>query len=264
MKYYLLAADVENTNEISETFTSTLKETKDGVPQGSVLGLVLFPLYINDLPINIQGGRTTLFADDTNIQTEATNANILKEKIKEVMEQLLSWFHLNKLVINTDKTTVISFYSWQNKNNLKPKIVFQDMDIKYKNNTKSLGLYLTEDVKWDVHLKHVSDILNKSYYVIQSLKTVTSTLRSIYFANFHSHLRYCILFWGGDPQSIKIFKLQKKVVRLICNVKRKTSCRELFRTLNILSVPCVYVMETVYYIKLNNEGSLIMIHQQMH
>jgi len=52
----------------------------------------------------------------------------------------------------------------------------------------------------------------------------------------------------------KIFKLQKKVVRLICNVKRKTSCRELFRTLSILPVPCVYVMETVCYIKLNNEG----------
>jgi hypothetical protein len=80
------------------------------------------------------------------------------------------------------------------------------MDIKYKNETKFLGLYLTEDVKWDVHIKHVCSILkNKNYYAIQSLKTVTSinTLRSIYFANFHSHLRYGILFWGGDPQSAK-------------------------------------------------------------
>jgi hypothetical protein len=247
---------MENTCRISEKFTSTLKETKGGVPRGSVLSPVLFLLYINDLPINIQGGRTTLFADDTNIKIEATNANILKKKIKEVMEQLSNWFHLNKLIINTDKTTAIAFHSWQNKNNLKPKIVFQDMDIKYKNDTKYLGLYLTEDVKWDVHIKHVSDILNKSYYVIQSLKTVISisTLRRIYFANFHSHLRYGILFWGGDPQSIKIFKLQKKVVRVTCNVKRKTSCRELFRTLNILPVPCVYIMETVYYIRLNNEG----------
>jgi len=52
----------------------------------------------------------------------------------------------------------------------------------------------------------------------------------------------------------KVFKLQKKVVRLICNVNRKTSCRELFRTMSILPVPRVYKMETVYYIKLNNEG----------
>jgi hypothetical protein len=58
------------------------------------------------------------------------------------------------------------------------------MDIKYKNATKVLGSYLTEDVKWDVHIKHVCNILN--YYVIQSLKTVTSvnTLRSIYLETF--------------------------------------------------------------------------------
>jgi hypothetical protein len=67
---------MENTSQISERFTSTLKETKGGVPQGLFLGPVLFLLYINDLPINVQGGRTTLFADDTNIQIEATNANL--------------------------------------------------------------------------------------------------------------------------------------------------------------------------------------------
>jgi len=83
-----------------------------------------------------------------------------------------------------------------------------------------------------VHINHVFNILNKNYYVIHSLKNITSinTLRSVYFTNFHSHLRYGSLFWGSDSQSTKVFKLQKKVVRLICNVKRTTSCRELFKT----------------------------------
>ena len=110
----------------------------------------------------IQKGRTTLFADDTNIQIEAAKVNILNEKIKEVMQHLSSWFYLNKLIINTDKTTAISFQAWQNKSNLKPEIVFQGMDIKYNNETKFLGLYLTENVKWDVHIKHVCNILNKT------------------------------------------------------------------------------------------------------
>jgi len=127
---------MENTSQISEKFTSNLKEMKDGVPQGSVLDPVLFLLYINDFPISMQKGRTTLFVDDTNIQIEATKANILNEKIKEVMQHLSSWFYLNKLVINTDKIIAISFHTWQNKSNLKPEIVFQDMDIKYKNETK--------------------------------------------------------------------------------------------------------------------------------
>jgi len=56
------------------------------------------------------------------------------------MQQSSSWFYLNKLVINTDKTIVISFHAWQNKSNLNREIVFQDMDIKYTNETKFLGL----------------------------------------------------------------------------------------------------------------------------
>ena len=106
---------MENTSWISEKFTSTLKETKGGVPQGSVLVPVLFLLYINDLPIYMQRGKTILFDDDTNIQIEAKNANILSETVKEVMQQLSSWFYLNKLVINPEKTISISFHAWQNK-----------------------------------------------------------------------------------------------------------------------------------------------------
>jgi hypothetical protein len=68
------------------------------------------------------------------------------------MQQLSSWFNLNTLVINTDKTIAISFHARQNKSNLKPEILFQDMNIKYKNETIFLGLYVTEDVKWDVHI----------------------------------------------------------------------------------------------------------------
>jgi hypothetical protein len=75
----------------------------------------LFYLYINDFHINIKGGRTTPFADDTNIQIEATNGNILHKKIKDAMQQLSTWFNLNKLVINTDKTIAISFNAWQDK-----------------------------------------------------------------------------------------------------------------------------------------------------
>ena len=63
-------------------------------------------LYINDLPINVQG------ADDTNIQIKATNEDILNKKINRVMQQLLTWFRVNGLVINTEKTIALSFHVW--------------------------------------------------------------------------------------------------------------------------------------------------------
>ena len=89
---------------------------------------------------------------------------------------------------------------------------------------------------------HIEAELNTSYYMISSLKNVTSpyVLRTMYCACFHVHLRYGLTLWGGDPESIKIFRLQKKVLRLIGGTGRHASCRNLFKNLNILPLPCQY------------------------
>jgi hypothetical protein len=115
---------------------------------------------------------------------------------------------------------------------------------------------MTEYVNWNVHTKHLSSKLNSSYYVIQSLegKTSANISRSMYFANFHSHLKCGILFWGGDGESKKMLKLQKRVMRLISNVGRNMSCRVLYKTLYILPLSCVCVVETVYCTKINLGG----------
>jgi len=130
------------------------------------------------------------------------------------------------------------------------------MLIKYTYEKRFLGIHLAEDVKWDVHVNHVCDTLNKSFYIIHSLKKVIgiNVLRGIYFANFHSHLRYGITFWGGDSQGLKVFKMQKRVVRLMGNVQKRMSYRELFKKLRILPMPCLYIMEMIIYIKTNNGG----------
>jgi hypothetical protein len=73
----------------------------------------------------------------------------------------------------------------------------------------------------------------------------------MYFAHFHSYIRYGIIFWGNNGESKKIFKLQKRVIRIISNVSRTTSCRELFKRRNIRTVPCIYIMEILCYIKVN-------------
>jgi hypothetical protein len=84
-----------------------------------------------------------LFTSDTNIQIKVANDDFLNKKINKVKQKLLIWFHVIGLVINTEKTIAIPFYTWQNKSFLKCEVIFKGMDIKYEYETKFLGLHLT-------------------------------------------------------------------------------------------------------------------------
>jgi hypothetical protein len=105
------------------------------------------------------------------------------------------------------------------------------------------------------HIRYLSSKLNTSLYMISSLKNVTSAhvLRTMYFAYFHVYLRYGLTLWGGELESINIFQLQRKVVRIIGKVDQHVSCRNLFKDLNILPLPCLYISEVVYRVKSNWE-----------
>ena len=237
------------------TCVSTIKETKHGVPQGSILGPILFSLYINDLPLNVSGTKIVLFADDTNILVSDENKNTLQCKINKVMGDLNAWFISNDLVVNIDKTLAMSFHTTQNKEPLFPHIAFAGRDIPYKAETKFLGVYITENMKWISHIKYLGSKLNTSYYMLSALQHVTSpyVLRTMYFAYFHTYLRYGVTLWGGNPESIRIFRLQKKAIRIIGGTGGRTSCRNLFKTLKILPLPCLYISGVVCCIKLNME-----------
>jgi hypothetical protein len=90
-------------------YNSSLKNIKFGIPQGSILGPLLFLLYINDLPCHISYGKLALFADDTNILITDKNIIDLQEKTGRIMTQLESWFSKNNLIINADKTKAMFF-----------------------------------------------------------------------------------------------------------------------------------------------------------
>jgi hypothetical protein len=78
-------------------------------------------------------------------------------------------------------------------------------------------------------------------------------LKTMYFACFHAHLRYSLTLHGGDPESIRIFQLQKNAIRIVGKAGWHVSCRNLFKDLNILPLPCLYTSEIVCCIKANME-----------
>jgi hypothetical protein len=90
-------------------YVSTTRKIEYGVPHDSIFGPIPFSLYINDLPLNIMGSKTVLPTDDTNILVSEANMNSLQYKLKNVMNELQTWFTLNSPVVNDEKTLAMSF-----------------------------------------------------------------------------------------------------------------------------------------------------------
>ena len=229
---------------------STPKKIETGVPQGSILGPLLFLLYINDLPSHIEEATLVLYADDTNILVTGSDEEELNNKISVVTHQLDEWLKYNELVVNSKKTVAISF-QYRKAMSLRPKIYIQNSMITYKSEVKFLGIIIMENLYWQSHIKTLSSALSKTYYMIRILKQSVSThmLWNVYYAQFQSKIRYGILLWGRSEACVKILRIQKKVIRMITGLKKGDSCKKKFRELGILTVTSLYVLEVLCYMR---------------
>lgn len=178
-------------------------------PQGSVLGPLLFLLFINDVfNLNLHG-KMVLFADDSTIAYTGTDANDLNNKIRGDIELLQKWFEKNKLTLNISKTKLLPIrMNAVDQNFLKIKI--DNKYIELVNSFNFLGITLQSDLKWDKHIKYLSRKLYSVAGVAKRLgnKVDDSVLLSIYYSLVYSHLSYLAPVYGTSLSQYDLSKLQ--------------------------------------------------------
>ena len=154
-----------------KNISSTTSLTTTGVPQGSVLGPLLFIIYTNDLPHCLTKTKCILFADDTTIYASGKSLPVLYNTINTELTTLADWFKANKLSLNVTKTVYMIF----NKLGRNPidaglYIKLGDDIIKEVTHTKFLGLQIDNQLNWNEHLKHVKSKLSNTLYALRTAK----------------------------------------------------------------------------------------------
>jgi len=217
--------------------------------QGSILVPLLFLLYINDLPKAVKHkALPILIADNTSILITSPNSNQLQSNLNTVFAQLNKWFKSNLLFLNFEKTYFIQF---NNASKCTPVtgIKYEEEQISIANETKFLGLYINNNLPWKIHTESIKNKLNSACYVMRLVKpyVTTKTLKMIYFSYFHFIITYGLIFWGNSSDSIKIFRLQKKIIRILMGCRSRDSCRKLFLDLEILTLHSQYILSLLLF-----------------
>ena len=198
-----------------------------GVPQGSILGPLLFLIYINDLPNCIEKSTVRMFADDTILTASGMALPEIESKINHDLNSVQKWLLANKLCLNLIKTEYLLIGSKQKISKLTndPVIQIANRLVNRVTNKKSLGVEIDQCLLWDIHLDEICKKVSAGIGAIRKLKPYVAreTLVSVYCALVQPYFDYCCLVWEpiGATLSNRLQSLQNRAARVILGYRNE-------------------------------------------
>ena len=240
---------------------SSAKQMKYGVPQGSILGPLLFIIYINDIPNLAKFAQFILYADDANIILTGNSIAEVNQQLCELRKDLIYWVDCNGLALNLKKTNYIIFSRKRTERSLPSPFSILDVTIEQKTEARFLGIIIDENFTWAKHISAIRSKMSRYIGVMYKLKRflpLKSRLQ-IYHSFVQSHIQYCSLVWGFCAKSHieTLFRSQKKAMRAVIpgyiNYKYKKGItaghtKSYFKKINVLTVHGVIVMNALLFL----------------
>ena len=192
-----------------------------GIPQGSVLGPLLFIIYANDFPQYIGNSGCNMFADDNILSVTGTNIIEVQSKLQSTVNAADGWYIKNKLSINAPKCNAMTVTTQQKKLVGSLDIKINDITIDHVKSMPYLGLKLDENLLWNEQVSYVAKTVAPKMHCLRRLRKSLPpyVLSKIFKSCIQPHLDYCCTVWGylPDCKVSKVQHIQNSAARIVTN-----------------------------------------------